>query len=712
MFNKYTPSFCIYNICIILAYLLSPSLAIYLPNINFVQQRSEENNNTNIIDTDAYKVDSSLIPGFNNSWNDILTMNAGHIPVTEANSALYFWNFKSINQSLGTSITNIRTNKRPLIIWLNGGPGCSSMDGALMEVGPLRVHEFDSIVWNEGWFNVADLLFIDQPIGTGFSYKIGDDDLDSNLVESSNHLFTFINNYFNIFKSDYDHYDSIIIAGESYAGQYIPHLARLLKDSDRFSNKLKAILLGNAWLDPNLQSLSYIPFAINNGLIDPNDETTNRHFNRLLNYEEKCQNLRNNHDKEIKFEEDDCEAILLKLLNYFRPKQNQCINVYDIKKSDSYPACGNNWPEILPQATSFLNNEQVQKAINVLSSDQIENTWQECSRDVGNHYSPPSTAINGAKLLQGLLNDGIKVNLFSGINDMICNYLSTEMVIKEHLTKYLESNNYQIILDKDKQNEFKMDSIWKHDDKQVGSFWKRGNLTYIKVNDASHMVAYDVSKPSIGLIDLSLRDDIDGDDGKEVETFSDEETKTKIENNAIEKEKEHEKEQEENEKEKEKENGGEEKKSSPKKYLALFILIIVLAILAIYFFRVSTRKPSRYSALAGAHNSSNYGRFAYEWVSGTGSNRKGKGKKKRVHWIDLEELDDEMGENDDNNLNNNNSNNLEGQVQSELDLQLENDEHLKSFEMEDLDLESGMDHDNDDIQRPREGSFESEEQSK
>ena len=60
------------------------------------------------------------------------------------------------------------------MIWLNGGPGCSSMDGALMEVGPYRVTEDQKLIENKGsWHEFANLLFVDQPVGTGFSFVDG-----------------------------------------------------------------------------------------------------------------------------------------------------------------------------------------------------------------------------------------------------------------------------------------------------------------------------------------------------------------------------------------------------------------------------------------------------------------------------------------------------------------------------------------------------------
>lgn len=685
---------------------------LYIPNLN-IRSFTDDNK-------DNYKVDSSLIPGFQEEWNDLLLMNAGHIPVTDDNSTLYFWSFQSKNESLGTKIYNDNNdNERPLIIWLNGGPGCSSMDGALMEVGPLRILNKDSIVWNEGWFNVADLLFIDQPIGTGFSYRMANDNYDSNLADSTNHLFTFIDNYFNLFNENFDKYNSIIIAGESYAGQYIPHLARLLKNSNKFSNKLTAILLGNAWLDPNLQSLSYIPFAIDNGIINPTDESQDRKLTSLLESEQKCQNIRTSQPGKEKFEVEDCEKILTKFLRSYRDKDKNCINVYDIKKTDSYPSCGNNWPELLNDQTQFLNNEKIQNALNVLKPGHNSNTWKECSNEVGKYYNP-SDDIIGASLLNDLLNDGVKVNLFSGTNDLICNYLSTEMVIKNHLTNYLSDHNYKIYLDslnnhnkllKREIEKFQMDSNWIHDNSKVGSFWQRGNLTYIKVDNASHMVAYDVSKISIGLINLSLRDYNENSENSEntvnseVKTYSDFKTKYEIEEQERQKIEKEQKQKQHEEEEKEHEI---EKKKAPKKYLALFLLIIVLAILAIYFFKVSTKKPSRYSALAGAHKPSTYSRYAYEWVSGSSNkNNKGKNgnKKKRVHWVDLEESNEESTSNSPNDLqleSYDNNVNIEGNDNNNTN----NHNKFKSFEMEDLQLNNSDNLFND---KPHEGTFEAEQ---
>lgn len=71
-------------------------------------------------------------------------------------------------------------DKPRTVIWLNGGPGCSSMDGALMEVGPFRVGDGGKLHLNEGrWNQFSNVLFVDNPVGTGFSFA----DTDSYLHE-------------------------------------------------------------------------------------------------------------------------------------------------------------------------------------------------------------------------------------------------------------------------------------------------------------------------------------------------------------------------------------------------------------------------------------------------------------------------------------------------------------------------------------------------
>ena len=60
----------------------------------------------------------------------------------------------------------------PLIMWINGGPGCSSMTGLFMELGPCRVNDYGNGTFPNlsSWIEEASVFFLDQPIGVGFSY--------------------------------------------------------------------------------------------------------------------------------------------------------------------------------------------------------------------------------------------------------------------------------------------------------------------------------------------------------------------------------------------------------------------------------------------------------------------------------------------------------------------------------------------------------------
>jgi carboxypeptidase D len=126
-----------------------------------------------------------------------IKMHAGHIEVTpESNGNLFFWHFQ--NQHIA--------NKQRTVVWLNGGPGCSSEDGALMEIGPYRVKDPKTLTYNNGsWSEFANLLFVDNPVGTGFSY-VNTNSFVSELHQMAEQFVIFLEKYFEIFP-EYEHDD-------------------------------------------------------------------------------------------------------------------------------------------------------------------------------------------------------------------------------------------------------------------------------------------------------------------------------------------------------------------------------------------------------------------------------------------------------------------------------------------------------------------------
>ena len=102
---------------------------------------------------------------------------------------MFFWHFE--NQHIA--------NRQRTVIWINGGPGCSSEDGALMEIGPYRVQDPHNLVLNNGsWHEFANLLFVDNPVGTGFSY-VDTNSFLHELDEMADQFVAFLDKFFALF---------------------------------------------------------------------------------------------------------------------------------------------------------------------------------------------------------------------------------------------------------------------------------------------------------------------------------------------------------------------------------------------------------------------------------------------------------------------------------------------------------------------------------
>jgi len=153
-----------------------------------------------------------------------------------------------------------------------------------------------------------------------------------------------------------------------------------------------------------------------------------------------------------------------------------CLNVYDIRLSDTYPACGMNWPPDLTYIKPYLQRDDVRTALHATGSSE---SWAECRHDVSDHLkmhkSPPSI-----HLLPEIL-EKIPIMLFHGDQDYVCNYLGVERLIEA-----LEWNGATGF-----SNTTKPQS-WKFNKTEVGEWTNERNLTYVKVYGASHMVGFDV----------------------------------------------------------------------------------------------------------------------------------------------------------------------------------------------------------------------------
>ncbi|KAL2321881.1 hypothetical protein Fmac_026260 [Flemingia macrophylla] len=143
---------------------------------------------------------------------------------------------------------------KPLVLWLNGGPGCSSLGyGAFEELGPFRINSDGKTLYRNkySWNEVANVLFLESPAGVGFSYSNTTSDYEKAGDKSTaKDAYVFLINWLERFPQ-YKNRD-FYITGESYAGHYVPQLAYTILVNNIFNHQsinLKGIAIGNAWID-------------------------------------------------------------------------------------------------------------------------------------------------------------------------------------------------------------------------------------------------------------------------------------------------------------------------------------------------------------------------------------------------------------------------------------------------------------------------------
>lgn len=224
---------------------------------------------------------------------DHASFTPGANPNNERTGFLQFWLF----------VPDEIAAKDTMVAWFNGGPGCSSFSaGVMFEHSPVTVplnpaawccEEQDApLVYNTyAWTNAAVMLYVEQPIGVGFSEATNDTPQPFSEDDVAADFDAFLQNFYKVFDGYEDgdgrRYDRkldmrvhrLSLVGESYAGTYIPSVARgiylnNLKNEDnidgspRFHVPLSGIAIGNGKIDAMTQDPAVIDYAYWHGLID------------------------------------------------------------------------------------------------------------------------------------------------------------------------------------------------------------------------------------------------------------------------------------------------------------------------------------------------------------------------------------------------------------------------------------------------------------
>ncbi|CAD6197731.1 unnamed protein product [Caenorhabditis auriculariae] len=409
---------------------------------------------------------------------------SGFLQVSD-NHVLHYWFVEAQNDP----------KNAPLIFWFNGGPGCSSLDGLLNEMGPYVANlDGKTLRKNEySWNKLASVVYIEAPAGVGYSYAT-----DGNIT--TNDDLTSLENYeaVKLFFKKYPQFrhQPTFIMGESYGGVYVPTLtARIVDGQADFPINLKGMALGNGYVNEKLNIDTSVRYAYGHGLIDEKtwntlerdccqgcidscdltkveghcatmvedifqflwagglnpydlyrdcDPNPDVNSNRLKHMLKGVAPMSVSYEKSFKNKTSDK---LLKFLRKNAPLYGDapCLNDTDV--------------------ISYMNNPAVRKAINVpfnlgkwdICSDKVTTTYQKQYGDM-------------APFIKKIVNAHVRVLLYYGDVDMACNFMMGQQFVDQlGLRRTLRK------------------TPWKFDRQIAGFKTLFDGLTFITVRGAGHM---------------------------------------------------------------------------------------------------------------------------------------------------------------------------------------------------------------------------------
>ncbi|KAF8602094.1 serine carboxypeptidase [Ceratobasidium sp. AG-I] len=399
--------------------------------------------------------------------------HSGYLDVSE-DKHIFFWFFEARN----------RPQTAPVVIWLNGGPGCSSAMGLFFALGPCRIEEDGkSTTLNKySWNTNANMLFIDQPAGVGFSYNNGPT-VDDSFIAADD-MWAFLQ----LFYKRFDQYSGELhVSGESYAGTYIPHIASSIYRHNK--------ALENKYIPSQSQHINLTSVLIGNGLTDPYPQ-----FGAL--YEWLCDGKWKVLDKEgpecakLKKDVGVCQR-LIKACNdddtdlTCGPASSFCfdnvldahqpsgLNPYDARlKCNSTEACyaSEGW------ITTYLNNPLVKKELGV----PLDLDFEVCKEEMEERFlKSGDVARSSAVLLPELIEAGLRVLIYVGEADLLNPGIGQIPWLENLKTTYQQSFVDSPRLD------FRIHNRTAGFVKSSGKKRESGVITYVEIFEAGHMVPHD-----------------------------------------------------------------------------------------------------------------------------------------------------------------------------------------------------------------------------
>ncbi|RDB20370.1 hypothetical protein Hypma_012577 [Hypsizygus marmoreus] len=405
------------------------------------------------------------------SWSGLLPISGN----ANETRKLFFWFFPPGPEG----------SLEDLIFWTNGGPGCSSLEGLLQENGPFQwswgqakptVNEFS-------WTNLSSVLWVEQPVGTGFSQGTpnirNEDDLAAQLVG-------FLQQFLEVFSELKN--KKLYLSGESYAGTYVPYIANYIYQHPG----TLALDLQGIWIaDPSLSwdvvqeqipAVDFVKrfehvFAFNQTFMTQLDAIATRcnytgYVAKHVTYPPKAGLLPL--PGRSTFAERGCDV--WDTIFDAALRINPAFNIYRI--FDTYPILWDvlGFPGSFPQvqlAPLYFDRDDVKKAIHAPGSV----TWNECS-DINVFPRGDGSLPSALSVLPNVIEKNNKTVIIHGLADFILIAEGTRIVIQN-----MTWNGKQGFQTPIANDSFLVDGVG-----ALGTSHTERGLTYLEVELSGHMV--------------------------------------------------------------------------------------------------------------------------------------------------------------------------------------------------------------------------------
>lgn len=397
---------------------------------------------------------------------------SGYVDISEDGS-IWFWFFAARNNP----------DTAPLALWFNGGPGSSSMIGLTQENGPCRINnDSDTVSMNPySWNERANLLYIDQPAGVGFSTGTR---VVGTSAEAARDIWTFMQIWLSDSRfSQYQNRD-LAIWTESYGGHYGPSFATyfLSQNADIAAGRisgitlnLKTLAIGNGLTDPIATYQGIIDYASSNPYRIFNSTAlavANDTWTRQGGCRDSINTCNDNGTDAACF-----HALEVCNTDVINPLLRD-INVYYVPNpsTDPYPR----------NATSYLNS--------IMSTIGADVDWAMTSSFVYSNFIRTGDWMrDSSPELENVINAGVRTLIYDGDADLLCNYKGVELLLDSLNTTFSDEWH---------QQEFQN---WTVSGQVTGLYKNAGTLSYVRVYGAGHEVpAYTYGNLSIGQAALQM----------------------------------------------------------------------------------------------------------------------------------------------------------------------------------------------------------------